>query len=229
MADFIFKADGPTIDYTPSSAVAAGDIVIDGQIMGFAPHAISANVQGELCTYGVGDIALKAEAVAKGIKVYWDADGDPYGGTAGAGAATADQSKGRFAGITIAAASATAGKVRILLCPDFEEDDVLTSIADPGDGEAIPVTKSGTVNLVTAGAETRTLAIPTFEGQQLILNMKTDGGNGVVTVASAINATGNNTLTFADTSDYIWLIGINNNGTLAWRIVGYDGVALSTV
>jgi len=102
-------------------------------------------------------------------------------------------------------------------------------ISDPGDGVAIPVTASGYVNLVSAGAETRTVAVPTFEGQLLQLNFKTDGGNCVVTTATGANQTGNNTLTFADAGDHILLQGAILGANLVWRIVANDGVGLSTV
>jgi hypothetical protein len=89
--------------------------------------------------------------------------------------------------------------------------------------------QSGYVPIVTAGFETRTLAIPTFVGQELLLFIKTDGGTCVITVASAINQTGNNTITMAEVNDSIRLHAIDNNGTLAWRVVCNDGAALSTV
>jgi hypothetical protein len=103
------------------------------------------------------------------------------------------------------------------------------TIADPGDAAAIPVTKSGTVPIVTAGAETRTLAIPTFLGQQVTLCLKADGGDAVITVASAVNQAGNNTLTMADAGDEITLRAIENGAALAWRVASNDGVALTTV
>ena len=53
------------------------------------------------------------------------------------------------------------------------------TIADPGASGAIPVTATGRVAIVTAGAETRTLAAPTIVGQRLLLYMKTDGGDEV--------------------------------------------------
>jgi len=102
-------------------------------------------------------------------------------------------------------------------------------IADPGNAGAIVVTDSGFCNLVTTGAQTRTMAIPPAEGLEVTLNMLTDGGDAVVTVASAMNAAGNNTLTFGATSDVIRLVAIDNSGTLAWRTAFNDGVALSTV
>jgi hypothetical protein len=102
-------------------------------------------------------------------------------------------------------------------------------ITDPGDAGAVPAVASGTCAIVTEGAETRTLAIPTFLGQQICLCFQTDGGNAVVTVASAVNQTGNNTLTFADAGDEITLKAVQNGAALAWRVVSNDGVALSTV
>lgn len=104
------------------------------------------------------------------------------------------------------------------------------AITDPGDAGAIPVTVSGYCLLVTGGAETRTLAAPGAYGQVIDLFFKTDGGDCVVTVASPVNQTGNNTLTFADGGDHIRLVaGDDGAGTKEWRVVCNDGVALSTV
>ena len=59
--------------------------------------------------------------------------------------------------------------------------------------------------------------------------MKTDGGTVTLTVASAVNAAGNNTLTFAEEGDVCILTAVDIGGTMAWRITANDGVALSTV
>lgn len=112
---------------------------------------------------------------------------------------------------------------------DVKKMTLSNHIADPGDTGAIGVDKSGVCPIVTAGAETRTLAIPSFIGQSVMLCLDTDGGDAVITVASAVNQTGNNTLTFADAGDEISLKAISVGGTLAWRVASNDGVALSTV
>ena len=104
-----------------------------------------------------------------------------------------------------------------------------TNVSDPGNAGAIPVTASGSVPIVTAGAETRTLAAPSAINQILTLYFQTDGGDCVVTVASAINATGNNTITLNDAGDSITLRGIHNGTTLCWRVMVNDGTSLSTV
>lgn len=103
------------------------------------------------------------------------------------------------------------------------------AITDPGDAGAIPVTDTGYCPLVSAGAETRTLADPSFAGQRLTLGFDTDGGDCVVTAATAVNQTGNNTLTFADAGDHLELVAITIAGSLVWRVVANDGVALTTV
>lgn len=103
------------------------------------------------------------------------------------------------------------------------------NITDPGDAAAIPVTQSGTIAIVTAGAETRTLAAPTYVGQELVLYMKTDGGDCVVAIATAINQTGNNRATFNDAGDVLVLRAIESGANLRWRVVANDGVTLSTV
>ena len=104
-------------------------------------------------------------------------------------------------------------------------------IADPGDAGAIPVTRSGNVALTTGGSgETRTLAIPGAAGTRLVLSHDVDGGgDAVITVASAANQAGNNTLTMADAGDIIELIAVQVASALVWRIGANDGVALSTV
>lgn len=102
------------------------------------------------------------------------------------------------------------------------------TIADPGTGVAIPVTTSGYVPIVTAGAETNTLAVPTFAGQVLDLMMDARvGGDRVVTSAQRINQASNTIMTFGAAGDYIRLIGVTIAGALRWQVAANDGVALS--
>lgn len=106
---------------------------------------------------------------------------------------------------------------------------VASAITDPGDAGAIPVTRSGVCPLTIAGPETRTLAIPSFIGQDLTLVFDVEVGEAVITVASAINQTGNNTITLDDAGDTVRLVGVQVASTLAWRVVVNDGATLSTV
>ena len=103
----------------------------------------------------------------------------------------------------------------------------VAAITDPGNAGAIPVSSSGTVALVTAGAETRTLAAPMTVGQDLLLYFKTDGGDCVVTAATGLNQTGNTIATFNDAGDTLLLRAIESGANLRWRVVANDGVVLS--
>ncbi len=97
--------------------------------------------------------------------------------------------------------------------------DLESIIIDPGNAGAIPVTKTGSCKLVSAGAETRTLAIPTFVGQRLTLYLDTDGGDIVITSAQRINVAGNTSITFNDASDILKLEAITIGGDLRWQVV----------
>lgn len=112
----------------------------------------------------------------------------------------------------------------------LEAAGLATVIADPGDGGAIPVTSSGHVDLVTGAAgETRTLAAPTLAGQQLLISLKTDGGgDAVITVATTVNQTGNDTITMGDAGDAVLLVAKQNGANLRWTVQMNDGAALAT-
>lgn len=102
-------------------------------------------------------------------------------------------------------------------------------IADPGDAGAIPVTRSGVCALTSAGAETRTLAIPTFLGQRLTLVCDTYVGDIVVATSTAVNVANNNRLTFGAVSEALELVAVSVAGALVWQIGWNDGVGLTTV
>lgn len=104
---------------------------------------------------------------------------------------------------------------------------LLVAIADPGDAGAIPVVRSGSVPITTAGAETRTLAIPTFIGQELTISCDVYVGDGVITVAAAINQAGNTIITLNTAGDTVKLTAVQVGSALVWRVVVNDGAALS--
>ncbi len=116
----------------------------------------------------------------------------------------------------------------VLIFPDPTANAVVRQgITDPGAAGAIPVDRSGQVKMVSAGAEARTIAIPTFVGQRIALIADTVAGTITVTAAQAINQTGNTVMTFAQAADFIELVGATVAGALRWRVAANDGVALS--
>jgi hypothetical protein len=124
----------------------------------------------------------------------------------------------------------TAIQVEAALAEIYPATQRIAAIADPGDAGAIPVLRSGNCAITTgADGETRTLADPATPGLTLVLTHDVDGGGAaVITAASAINQTGNNTITLADAGDLLVLMSAEVAGTPVWRVVANDGAALST-
>lgn len=113
----VFVSQGESIDYTPGSAVAAGDVVVLGtRLVAIAIHAIAANVLGALCTRGFFKVPKVTGSISAGAALYYDADADPLGGTAGSGAFTTNSALGPFAGFADSLGAASdAETVNLLL------------------------------------------------------------------------------------------------------------------
>ena len=216
-----------TLLYAHNAAVSPGDVIIIGDQVLIAINKAGADVMN-VYAYECRASFPKADGVGEGIGaaeyVYYDEDNE----------VVTDVAMGNVPlGISIEAAGDNDTEVVVDLC-SFTISPVRRMpelLDDPGDGEAIPVNKSFVCFITTteAGGETRTIAKPTFAGQRLVLSMAVDGGDCVITVASAINQTGNNTITMNDAGDYISLEGVKLGANLVWRVLGSDGVALSTV
>ena len=111
MALVAFVCEGNAIDYTPSSAVAAGDVVVQTDLIGVAKQPIAANTPGSLSVSGVFDFPKATGAdtgLAAGVKAYWDATDKQ---------AKADDESGanKLLGKTIQAAADADATVRILM------------------------------------------------------------------------------------------------------------------
>jgi len=110
----------------------------------------------------------------------------------------------------------------------YRQSRATWTIADPGASGAIPVDRSGIIPLVTTAAQTRTIATPAKEGIDLTLHLLTDGGDCVITAASAINEAGNTIMTFDNAGEVIKLLSIHApSGAFMWRVMANDGVGLS--
>ncbi len=73
MPQATYVQEGDAIDYTPGSAVATGDVVVQGDLVGVVKRPLAANEPGALEVEGVFDFA-KATNVAYtvGTILYWD-------------------------------------------------------------------------------------------------------------------------------------------------------------
>ena len=71
MADFI--QDGASIDYTPGADVAAGDVIVQGDLVGVARGPIKSGQLGALAVEGVFDFTKNTGvAYTAGQLLYWD-------------------------------------------------------------------------------------------------------------------------------------------------------------
>lgn len=99
--------------------------------------------------------------------------------------------------------------------------DVPHVLPDPGNGGTIRFTGDLMLcEMVSAAAETRTLAAPSKSGIRAAIRLKTDGGDVVVTHANGFNHAGETTATFGDASDIIILQSVETTtpGTFRWQI-----------
>lgn len=70
MASYVQKGD--VVDHTPAAAVAAGDVVVIGSLVGVAPRAIAANALGSLAIEGVFELPVATGATgAQGSAINW--------------------------------------------------------------------------------------------------------------------------------------------------------------
>jgi predicted RecA/RadA family phage recombinase len=132
--------EGREIDYTPTSAVVAGQVVVQANLVGIAKSAIAANALGALSVAGIFDVDQNAEIIPAGSGVYWDADGNSVSGTAGAGAATATATGNTFMGFAQALTAATDSYVRIALRgAETAAAGVATATSITGTASTLPI------------------------------------------------------------------------------------------
>ena len=109
MAQAVFAHEGAAIDYTPGADVSAGDVIVQGDLVGVARLDIKTGVLGALAVAGVFDFAKTTgvgTAIAAGVEVYWDvADAE----------AKTDSETGanKLIGKTVAAAGDNDAEVRV--------------------------------------------------------------------------------------------------------------------
>jgi predicted RecA/RadA family phage recombinase len=111
MPEAIYKQEGDHIDYVPTADVAAGQVVIIGELVGVAHAPIAAGELGALTVRGVFAFAKATgggTAIAAGTKVYWNDTTN---------VATTEATGNVYLGKAVAAASDSADRVLVLLQP----------------------------------------------------------------------------------------------------------------
>ncbi|GAB6166156.1 hypothetical protein JCM19992_21560 [Thermostilla marina] len=111
MAIAVFVEQGEQIDYTPSANVAAGDVVVQGDLVGVARTPIPAGTPGSLAVAGVFDFAKESGGgvtFSAGQKAYWDETNQVAVTTDGGGL-------NKYLGKAVAAAADADSTVRVRL------------------------------------------------------------------------------------------------------------------
>ena len=68
-----FIHDGKAVDFFPATNVAAGTVIVEGDLVGVTKLDIQAGRLGALHVVGVYDVEKGNVAITLGAKVYWDA------------------------------------------------------------------------------------------------------------------------------------------------------------
>ena len=211
-----------SLKYKHSSATVKDTMYLLNGLPILAINSADANTYNTFILSGLVEYAkVSAQAWTSGGKIYWDNAANVF---------TTAATGNTLAGLAAEDAANPSSTGLVLLNPMLVGTNALANaITDPGNAGAIPATASGVCAITTAGAETRTLAIPTAIGQEIVLVIDTDGGTAVITSAQAINQAGNNTITMAEVADMIRLTAVTIGGALRWRVTANDGAVLSTV
>lgn len=163
----VARSSPDSINYTPVSAVTAGDIVVLGTNLVLVALAnIAAAAQGALATRGKFNGPKDSSNVTAGIPMYWDADGSPVGGTALSGALTTNSALGPFAGFACEDAGTGVGDVDFILrsvdsstLGNFTAMPTAT-VAAAGSSQTDAASITTGFTLVTAADDTKGVKLP---------------------------------------------------------------------
>ena len=65
--------EGKSLDYRPSEAVAAGEVIVLESLVGIARLDIASDTLGSLAVTGVFEVAKASGEISAGVPLYWDA------------------------------------------------------------------------------------------------------------------------------------------------------------
>lgn len=207
-------SDDGAIDYTPSSAVTGGDVVVLNGIVGIAIDDIAANAKGSLQTEGIYKLPKTTAAVVRGLPIHWDPTGSPDSGTSSSGAAN-QLGVGTYAGLCVEA-SASGDDYAIVDLNVQTNLLAVTAVTAAGSviGDAAQLSQG--INVVTGADGTKGVILPTaVPGMQVIVKGVTAGVlkvwpktgatiNALSASAALSMTTGAMPLTFVATSATQW-------------------------
>lgn len=105
--------EGNIFSHVATEPLVSGQVVLVESLLGVCMSDAAAGEGVEIATEGVFSLPASTEEIKAGAKVYWAAAGDPVGGPAGSGAATATETGNTYAGLAWATKSAGVGQVLV--------------------------------------------------------------------------------------------------------------------
>jgi predicted RecA/RadA family phage recombinase len=203
-----------TIDYTPSSAVTGGDVVVLNGIVGVAAVDIAANAKGALSIEGLFKLPKTTAAMVRGLPVHWDPTGTPDAGDASSGAAN-QLGVGTYAGV-LAETAASGDDYAIVEINRQSNLLAVNAVTAAGSTIADAAQLSQGINVVTGADGTKGVILPVaVPGMQIIVKgvtagvlkvwPKTGGTINALSASAALSmTTGAMPLTFVATSATQW-------------------------
>lgn len=202
------KHGGNTVDYTPSSAVAAGAVIVLGSLIGIALRDIAANEPGSLAIEGSFDFPKAASdgGMAVGTLAYWDATNQ---------VATGTSSGNNYLGkVELAALTAdTVVRIQVESIANGTGSGFgnvpVTTVASAGTNYATGGALSAGFNIVTGADGTKGVSLPSAPAVGTIVWVKGTTSNNLPIypdAAATINAIGSHGAFTAGTVAPVMLI-----------------------
>lgn len=188
-----FRQDGDDIDYTPSSAVSGGDVVILSGRVHVATADIAANTKGSLRRRGVVRFPKDSSGFTQHCGAWWNPTGSPVTGTASSGAMSNAATPGyTFAGYVIEGGNAATGASYVdVILPGPRHNNGARSVAATG----TVITNAAQIdvgsNWVTAADGNKGVILPTpVLGLDYDVFVKNDdSANAILKVYPPVNGT----------------------------------------
>lgn len=199
-----FLQQGESIDYTPGSAVGAGDVVVLNGVPLPAKLDIAANALGALETLGAFAVVKDASVFTAMDPVYWNATGDPVGGVVGTGAATSSAAGNSLMGFAILGALTGDATVNVKIAP--EHRSVVPTIP------VATVAATGTVQADAASVAASTFTVVTGADAAKGVKLPAASAGLYVEIKNNENAV---LKVWPATGDSINAIAVNSNYTMA--------------
>ena len=175
-----FHKVGDVRPYTPAAATIGGAVCqVSTGLAGIAVNDIAASVEDDIRIQGIFKVQAAAVVGNVGDNVWWDDDGDPYGGTAGTGAATTSAVDGDYwLGTLTVALTATAGQAYVALNHQSVDQPVWANKTHElkTDNYTVDIQDQGKVLHIATDAKVFTLPSTVAGFEVIIANDAADGG-----------------------------------------------------